>query len=41
MSALLGLLGSLTSVIRWGERWDLGDDPLLERGANDDTGLWG
>ena len=43
MSAILGVLGSLTSVIRWGEPWDieLDDDPLLERGAADDLSIWG
>ena len=43
MSAILGLLGSLTSVIRWAEPWDieLDDDPLLERSAADDLSIWG
>ena len=43
MSAFLGLLGSLSSVIRWREPWDIepDDDPLLERGASDDTSIWG
>ena len=42
MSAFLGLLGSLSSVIRWGEPWDIepDDDPLLERGPFDDTSVW-
>jgi hypothetical protein len=40
MSALLGLLASLASVIRWAEPWDieLEDDPLLDRAPTDD--LW-
>lgn len=40
MSALLGLISSLASLIRWGEPWDieLDDDPLLERPFVDD--LW-
>ena len=30
VGALLGLLSSLASVIRWGEPWDIPDhDPLL------------
>ena len=43
MSAILGLIGSLSSVIRWDEPWDFGfdDDPLLERTADDDIALWG
>ena len=43
MSAILGLLGSLGSVIRWGEPWDIepDDDPLLERAASDDASIWG
>lgn len=38
MSALLGLLASLASVVRWGEPWDIegDDDPLL---AGDDAEL--
>jgi hypothetical protein len=42
MSAILGLIGSLSSVIRWGEPWDFesADDPLLERAVADDTAFW-
>jgi hypothetical protein len=30
VGAILGLLSSIASVIRWGEPWDIiGDDPLL------------
>ena len=43
MSAILGLIDSLSSVIRWGEPWDLesDDDPLLDRDPAEDTTLWG
>jgi hypothetical protein len=37
MSALLGLLSAVASMVRWAEPWDieLDDDPLLERSPDD------
>lgn len=39
MSALLGLLSAVASMVRWDEPWDieLDDDPLLERPPADDA----
>jgi hypothetical protein len=41
MSAVMAVLASLASMIRWAEPWDieLDDDPLLERTRSDDR--WG
>jgi len=41
VSALLGFVSSIVSMIRWAEPWDieLDDDPLLERSHTEHA--WG
>ena len=41
MSALLGLLAAMGSLVRWGEPWDIEhDDPLLDRDGVEGADLW-
>ena len=42
MSALLGLLATMGSLVRWGEPWDIehDDDPLLDRDGSEAADLW-
>ena len=42
MTALLGLLAAMGSLVRWDEPWDIeqNDDPLLDRDGFERTDLW-